>query len=492
MAAIGDKFSGEGGSAVPVCTTLISLGADVNASTCRSRDGQRKWVDPRGDTALYWAIFQAHQPEVGVVRLLLKNGADLTLKWDWGNEWDQGYEQVTLPEIARRQMAMVQSGRSAWKGYDAPVKVFELLLEYCLESAPFLLAEGEREAERKAGLAGVANIDSLIIHLKDARRWERKQSAERLGRLKDQAFENAPWIRPEVADIILKNSGAWFGAVDALIESLKDEDHYVRKAAAESLGMIGDPRAVRSLIDALKDEDPLVSENAARSLGWIADPIAVDPLIESLKDSLHSGVRTAAASSLGNMKDPRALNALIDVLKSDDWRVSPAAAISLGRIKNPLAVDPLIESLKDGSESAATALGEFDDPRVTNALIDGLKGGCSRVRHSCMKSLSRFKEPRVVNLLIEALNNQDKAGCCDCQERAAEALGKMADSRAVDALIAALKSQYFTVRSSAALALGQIKDPRAVDPLIAVLNDSDPWVQRRAADALEHINEPRG
>jgi HEAT repeat protein len=43
-------------------------------------------------------------------------------------------------------------------------------------------------------------------------------------------------------------------ALPALLEALKDENGYVRRAAAEALGEIGDPQAVPALLEALKDE----------------------------------------------------------------------------------------------------------------------------------------------------------------------------------------------------------------------------------------------
>jgi len=54
--------------------------------------------------------------------------------------------------------------------------------------------------------------------------------------------------------------------------------------AAFALGRIGDSRAVNPLIDALKDEDRWVREAAAEALASIRDPGAVNPLIDDLKD----------------------------------------------------------------------------------------------------------------------------------------------------------------------------------------------------------------
>jgi hypothetical protein len=127
MAAIGDAFSGKCGSAVPVCTTLLSLGADVNArATWHGGD-----LPPYAETALYWAIFEVQvQPETDVVRLLLKNGADLMLKYKW---YERKEELLCLPEIARRQIDNLQFRCRAWERYgyyQARLEAFKLLLEH--------------------------------------------------------------------------------------------------------------------------------------------------------------------------------------------------------------------------------------------------------------------------------------------------------------------------------------------------------------------------
>jgi HEAT repeat protein len=63
-------------------------------------------------------------------------------------------------------------------------------------------------------------------------------------------------------------------AVGALIEALRDKDSKVRRSVAEALGKIGDARAVDSLIiETLKDDDNFVRESAKkrllRYLEWI-------------------------------------------------------------------------------------------------------------------------------------------------------------------------------------------------------------------------------
>ena len=56
-----------------------------------------------------------------------------------------------------------------------------------------------------------------------------------------------------------------------MIEALKDDSKYVRKAAAEALGEIGDKVAVPVLIETLHDTNKYVRRAAANALGRIGD-----------------------------------------------------------------------------------------------------------------------------------------------------------------------------------------------------------------------------
>ncbi len=59
------------------------------------------------------------------------------------------------------------------------------------------------------------------------------------------------------------------GAVDVLIEALKDRDGKVPIVAAEALGRLGDPRAVPALVAALRDRDDYICWTAADALGQL-------------------------------------------------------------------------------------------------------------------------------------------------------------------------------------------------------------------------------
>ena len=62
-----------------------------------------------------------------------------------------------------------------------------------------------------------------------------------------------------------------------------------RVVAAETLGDMGDPRAVEPLIRALDDPATEVRWVAAKSLGRLGDPRAVPALIRALRSEARSG-----------------------------------------------------------------------------------------------------------------------------------------------------------------------------------------------------------
>ena len=118
-----------------------------------------------------------------------------------------------------------------------------------------------------------------------------------------------------------------------------------RRAAANSLIEITDPRAIDPLIAALRDDDELVRLNAALALGEFQGRPELPTIVEPLSNALHDPspyVRAMAASALGRSKDPGAVPALVEVLDDDD---------------------------DDGVRAAVEAvLPTFDDPRAREAL----------------------------------------------------------------------------------------------------------------------------
>ena len=149
--------------------------------------------------------------------------------------------------------------------------------------------------------------------------------------------------------------------VESIIQDMGSEDvtPRSRSEAASALVEIGEP-AVEPLIQALNDPNAKdwVRMSMADTLGKIGDPRAVEPLISALGD--EAVVRSAATSALGKIGDPRAVEPLISALGDEDEGFRCEAAAALGEIGDPRAVEPLTRALEDESEwvreTAAEAL----------------------------------------------------------------------------------------------------------------------------------------
>lgn len=90
------------------------------------------------------------------------------------------------------------------------------------------------------------------------------------------------------------------------IGELHSDDAETREEAAQWLGQVRDPRAVRPLIDVLKhDPDHDVREDAARALGSIGSRDAHDALLEASESDPERDVRRAASKALARLaKEP--------------------------------------------------------------------------------------------------------------------------------------------------------------------------------------------
>jgi HEAT repeat protein len=71
--------------------------------------------------------------------------------------------------------------------------------------------------------------------------------------------------------------------VETLIEELKSDDAKIRREAVVALGEVYDSRAIKPLITALKDKRDYVRHAAQDALGNLGQP-AVEPLIAALKN----------------------------------------------------------------------------------------------------------------------------------------------------------------------------------------------------------------
>ena len=199
-------------------------------------------------------------------------------------------------------------------------------------------------------------------------------------------------------------------AVEPLIALLEDEDEDVRNHVAETLRVIGGPRATEApaklhedpkqprfeaLIKALVNVDEFITFDAVEPLISIGEP-AVEPLIEAAYSLDFDGDGEGGAwgllqiaNVLGRIGDARAVEVLIEIM-SDGYAREDAvnALVRIGKA----AVEPLIEAF--GHEyygvrrGAAEALGRIGDARAVEPLIKALED--DEVRYAAEEALEKL------------------------------------------------------------------------------------------------------
>jgi HEAT repeat protein len=179
-----------------------------------------------------------------------------------------------------------------------------------------------------------------------------------------------------------------------------DEAAPVRAAAADSLAICGDARAVDALIKGVQDSDPAVREASVRALGVVAAQFGVSRALPALSDAMKDpdwGTRQSASEmviKLDSPDSPRVEAAhllLVADLVNDDPEIRLGAAYSLKEVGDPRAADALTRLLYHWSGSisaaAALALGELGDERAIPALRNALSHADPQVRHAAQQAL---------------------------------------------------------------------------------------------------------
>lgn len=179
-----------------------------------------------------------------------------------------------------------------------------------------------------------------------------------------------------------------------------------------------DPRALPLLLPLLTESCPILRMSAVYALGRNPSPQAVEPLLGLLVSDDNGYVRKAVAWSLGNYPEAPILNPLIRSLQVDIAAVRLWAASSLAEAgcTGPAKADPaaaqLLLSLRIDSEPAvrsnsAWALGrlygELVEPRqllvvesLLHAMLNDFESG---VRDEARLALEQLEQPEVLERL---------------------------------------------------------------------------------------------
>lgn len=195
-----------------------------------------------------------------------------------------------------------------------------------LPAVPNLIKALKREDREVRSLAAylLGNIREkeavppLISLLKDTDLGVRWEAVRALGKIGDSR------AIPALLEILTaKNEGIRVAAVEALgriargegrsnekislalAKALKDENRYVRYAAAGELAALGDKRAIPVLIEALRDENEEIRWRAAEMLGKIGDRKTIRALKRVAKRESDPGILAAITIAIEQIKSRR-------------------------------------------------------------------------------------------------------------------------------------------------------------------------------------------
>jgi len=181
----------------------------------------------------------------------------------------------TLPAEQRKISSLIDDLRDVFRrdsAIESLVEIGEPAVEpliQALKDEDSFVREGAAEALGKIG--DKRAVEPLIHALNDEDwqvRWEAAEALDELGYEPKNDTEKAYYlIARKNWDELVKMGEP---AVEPLIQALKDEDIFVREAAVEALGKIGDKRAVEPLIHVLDyarvRQDKVVT--ALEKIGW--------------------------------------------------------------------------------------------------------------------------------------------------------------------------------------------------------------------------------
>ncbi len=254
---------------------------------------------------------------------------------------------------------------------------------------------------------------------------------------------------------------------EALRNLLINGDEVDRCYAARALGIMGDKEAVEALIDSLRDEDIDVCVDAVEALGRIGDISATSSIIESLENDSSGDVCIAAATSLGQLGSEEAIESLKGVI-----------------LKRPERIEweDQWDSWWDIQLEAVKTLGKLGRESNVQTLLDIIDDeGHQDIECELLATLAQTPG-KGVDSVISRLQNEELRP--QNRWRAARALGKADAPEAITALGRALQMGIPEIRAESAAALAEQGAHRYLRPLLLLIRDDSEVVRKAALQAI--------
>ena len=231
-----------------------------------------------------------------------------------------------------------------------------------------------------------------------------------------------------------------------------------------------DTAAIERMVAGLGDRRGLLRLTFAESLGSVGT-VAVPALCTAMCEHENVTVRRAAAKTLTLIADQRALPYLLRALLNDVDPVVQGSAVGAMAVIGAEAVTGLLDILVDPDNSPMqTGLASwglsFVGAKAPEALREAARSSNARIRTAAIGALGdqiqNLNDQEARHLLQNALSDEDE----EVRAEATTLMGKLNDSNwAVPLVVPNLRDASPLVRKNAALALMKLEDPVAIPEL---------------------------
>ena len=238
-----------------------------------------------------------------------------------------------------------------------------------------------------------------------------------------------------------------------------------------------DTAAIERMVAGLGDRRGLLRLTFAESLGTVGS-VAVPALCTAMCDHENVTVRRAAAKTLTLIADNRALPYLLKALLNDADPVVQGSAVGAMAVIGAEAVSGLLDVLVDPANSPMqTGLASwglsFVGAKAPEALREAARSSDARIRTAAIGALGdqiqNLNDQEARQLLQNALSDENE----EVRAEATTLMGKLNDSSwAVPLVVPNLGDASPLVRKNAALALMKLEDPVAI-PELALHQESE-------------------
>ncbi|MFH0807259.1 MAG: HEAT repeat domain-containing protein [Elusimicrobiota bacterium] len=250
--------------------------------------------------------------------------------------------------------------------------------------------------------------------------------------------------------------------INLLKRALNSKNIFVKKAAIERLGEIGDSKLTRLFVKMFDEEtDIQMKASIVTALCRVGDSANVPKIREALKHS-DPVIRISAALALGEKSDLASLEYIIQMLNDKDESVRVNVCEALRKFNNSTVVAPLREALKDPSPkvrvAALSSLCKIGGVKFIGLVTGALADPAPEVKDTARKLVNSLMCELTMDRILYDIRMGEKPVKIELMRIVAEAQEKTA----MNAVMINLYDKDIDVKLSAIETLAKIGNKKIV------------------------------